>query len=75
MDSITKKELQDIVNGNTEFATRARVELLKDTSTDLFKKLYSEEVSTTEQIPLTKEQAKTVEKYSEEMIEKWANNK
>ncbi|PRY96701.1 hypothetical protein BY457_11485 [Marinilabilia salmonicolor] len=72
MKTISKRQIQDLVRGNGELATRARIEMLRDTESELFKQLHDPEVVTTAEIPLTDAQAEAYEKYTLASIEAWA---
>lgn len=72
MRTVSKRDIQDLIRGNSELATRTRLELLKDTESELFKKVHDPEVVTTAEIPLTEKQAEVYEKYELASIEAWA---
>lgn len=73
MRTVSKKEVQDLIKGNSELATKTRLELLKDQESELFKKIHDPEVSTTGEIELTEEQAQAFEKYELATIQAWAS--
>jgi hypothetical protein len=69
---VSKRQLLDLIRGNSELATRTRLELLKDTESELFKQLHDPEVSTTAEISMTDKQAEVYDKYEFQVIENWA---
>lgn len=74
MKTILKRQVQDLIRGNSEIATRARLEMLRDTESELFQQLHDPEVVTTAELPLTDAQAEAYEKYELATIEAWSTN-
>lgn len=69
---MTKKEVLNLIKGNEELTAKTRLELLKDTESDLFKKIHDPEVPAEQVVNLTNSQKQTLENHALQTIENWA---